>query len=154
MNREPQRPALPSGSPKPLPPARPPLAPADEAPPSTGSGSRENPIPILIPVSPGRPGQWYPTRPAPEASRPSRVAGRPPPAPAAPARPKSELRITLHLDRPPAPAPPSPGRPKPPHDEETRRIPKLGVEERRRMLIDLFEEVAGRIEMLDDSVPL
>lgn len=153
MKREPQRPASPGSNPKPLPPARPPLAPAEDAPPSPGSGSRENPIPILIPVSPGRPGQWYPTRPGPAASRPSRVAQRPAPAPAAPARPKSELRITLHLEQPPAPVPP-PGRPMPPHDEETKLIPRLGVEERRRMLVDLFEDVAGRIEMLDDNVPL
>lgn len=153
MKREPQRPASPENSPKPLPPARPPLAPADEAPPSSKPGSRDNPIPILIPVSPGRPGVWYPTRPRPEAARESRVAQRSPPPPAAPARPRSELRITLHLERPPAPAPP-PGAPMPPRDEETKRIPKLSVEERRRRLLETFEDVAGRLEMLDDQVPM
>lgn len=167
-----------------LPPALPPLAPSADAPSRPAASPRPScgdAIPILIPLTPGRPGVWVPTpytRPSPPALKPAndpnaetRVLGQLSPAPAAPPeRPRAELTITLRAEpsTPVAPASmtdtrilrhsglpstPAPGTSRPTQDTPTRLIPKLSVDERRKRLLEAMLEVEAKLEMLDDPVP-
>ncbi len=173
MKNEPQPPASPENRPRPrrvppapLPSALPPLAPSPAVFTPRPCGDV---IPILIPLSPGRPGVWVPAR----ASKPPAVATKPVADPNAETRilgqvpserPKSELNITLRLEpaTPVAPASMTDTRTvrrtglpstRPAADAPTKLIPKLTVDERRRRLLEAMLEVEAKLEMLDDPVP-
>ena len=172
----------PGGGPRPqrppLPLPLPPLAPSSPEPPAPklrGNISADPPIPILVPVSPGRPGVWAPTsgrptaRPAAPAPKlapklaptprlETRVASLAPPASAdpPPARPKDELIVTLRLQPDPAALAANADTRilrRPNQDTPTEFIPRMTLDERRKRLLELLLEVEAKLEMMDDPVP-
>jgi hypothetical protein len=137
--------------------------PASPKPPLPAAGPDTRPIPILVPVSPGRPGIFYPTLGRPVTPPPAlpakleptprvetRVWRRESPKPA----PKAELKVTLrHNPEPPSPMAETQILGQPAHDTPTKFIPRMSTDERRKRLLELMLEVEARLEMLDEPVP-